>query len=77
MVRSWCLETTEYPDPILIAEVGLGPMDFDWSRKHGTTPHPGDIIFLRIPWSGGVEGGGKIKAEHDKEWSRRLAGTEL
>jgi len=61
---------------ILIAEDGLKLVDFDWTGKQGRVCYPVDISS-KIPWPEGVFGGGKIKAEHDKEWFRRLASTEL
>ncbi|KAF9643961.1 hypothetical protein BDM02DRAFT_3272735 [Thelephora ganbajun] len=61
---------------ILIAKDGIKLVDFDWSGKEGMVRYPADISE-EILWPEGVGGEGQIKFEHDKEWFRRLTGTEL
>ena len=61
---------------ILIVEDGVRLVDFDWSGKEGVVRYPSHIS-MEIEWPEGVKSGGKIEVEHDKEWFKRLTGTEL
>ena len=61
---------------ILIVGDGVKLVDFDWSGNEGVVHYPSHLSKA-IEWPRGVESDGKIKAEHDKEWFKRLTGTEL
>ena len=60
---------------ILIVGDGVKLVGFDWSGKEGVARYPS--ISREIAWPEGVISRGKIKAEHDKEWFKKLTGAEL